>query len=123
MNLEVDLEHCGPELWDFQDSTLNSLESYLSENSYDHFYANPMFTVRATPDVPDEEFLKQAEVACIEWLRLIRKVLGRGAFDRKLKPLNPVLNAASSVGFLYLNGMPVPAKRLKWRASIQKATS
>ena len=118
---DVDVGEHGPDFRSLAYITLaelQRLEREIEDGEFDgHRYVNPQWTVTASAQVPEREFLKHAEWACIEWIKAIDRTIGPSSRKRRVKAADDGGRRLIFGGILFLSSRPVHAKRLNWRAN------
>ncbi len=107
----VDWTDAGPDFFDFSDATLARVMA-IPKDFAGHLYLNPAFTVKASPSVPEDVFLRQASRACIIWNKKIARVLGNRARRRAARNAANLERTMAFSGFLMIGGKHVHTKNL-----------
>jgi len=108
----IDWSQLGPDLRDFADVTFGRIK-LLPFLASDHRYLNPRFSLFAPGEVAEQTFLRQANRACMLWMRQLKKVVGTAGVRRfQLRESEPADRMKATSGFLVLSGRIVHIKRL-----------
>jgi hypothetical protein len=108
----VDWPNLGPDLKDFAALTYNRYLALLPL-SPDHRYLNPMFSLFAPSEVPEDVFLRQANRACILWMKQLKKVASQRRIRRfQLRESTAGERMMVTSGFLVLSGKEAHITRL-----------
>ena len=108
----IDWPNLGPDLEDFAALTRPRALA-LPPTGTDHYYLNPMFSLFAPGVVLEAVFLRQANRACILWMKQLKKVLGlRGVRRFQRRESTPLGRTLVTSGYLILSGKPAHIKRL-----------